>query len=387
MEFKYDTPLRGCNMEQEIKIQPTTKKSILFRIWHYILLALPITLIVLYYILNNRKHTMDWVLTNISLPYSAAAARVTSFGPFQSFSLAEVLITFLILWALYFIVKTIIILIRSPHRLLNLARSLYIIIVITLYIVAAHFWIWDAGYHGTSLVEKIGIDSSGITTEQLTDVTILFAEKANELSTQVRRDANNHFNEDRQNYFTPDKDLYINIVREFPALNGRNHPPKAMMYSKLMSASGFSGIYIALTGEMNINVDIPACFIPVTIAHEMAHQRGVNSEAEANFSAIAACITSDNPIYEYSGYLLGLIHLAGDLNKADPYAWDQIVSTLNANVVQDWKENNAYWNSHKTSATETVTTIYDKYLKSNGVTAGIESYDDCVSMLVSWLQR
>lgn len=387
MEFKFDTPLQRCVMEQEIKMQPATKKSLLYRIWHYILLASPITLIILYYILNNRKHTMDWVLMNISLPYSAAAAQVTSFGPFQYFSLAEALITLYILWTLYSIVKAIVVLIRCPHRLSNLGRRLYITIVIALYIVAAHFWIWDAGYHGTSLMEKIDLDSGSITTEQLTDVTRLFAEKANELSTQVVRDANNRFNEDRQVYFTSDKDLYVNIVKEFPALNGRNNPPKAMMYSKFMSASGFSGIYIALTGEMNINIDIPASFLPVTIAHEMAHQRGINSEAEANFSAIAACITSGNPVYEYSGYLLGLLHLIDDLNKADPYVCRQITSTLNANVVQDWKENNAYWNSHKTSATETVTTIYDKYLKSNGVTAGIESYDDCVSMLVSWLQK
>lgn len=375
-------------MAQGIKTQSAVKRDGWRRIWLHVLSALPpIIVIVVYYILKNKKPVMDWVLTNISLPYRAAAAQLTSFGPFRYFSLVEVLITLLILWVLYFIVKTIVILIRRPHRLLNLGHRLYILIVIALYIVAAHSWIWDAGYYSTDLAEKTGLSSGGITVQQLTEVTRLFAEKANALSGQVKRDANRHFNEDRQNYFTPGENLYANIVKEFPVLNGGTYPPKAMLYSKLMSACGFSGVYIALTGETNINVDVPACLIPATIAHEMAHQRGVNSEEEANFSAIAACITSDNPVYEYSGYLLGLIYLTNNLNGADPYACRQITSTFNANVLQDWNDNNDYWIRHETPATETAMTVYDEYLKSNGIASGVNSYGACVDMLVSWFEK
>lgn len=375
-------------MAQGIKVRSAAKKDVLRRIWLFVLLALlPMILIILYYILKNRKASMDWVLTNISLPYRAAAAQVSSFGPFQYFSLAEVLLTLLILWALYFIVKTIIILIQRPHRLSNFGRRLYILTLVVLYIVAAHSWIWDAGYHGTDLAERTGLNSGGITLQQLTDVTKLFAEKANALSTQVKRDANKRFNEDRQSYFTPDEDLYTNIVKEFPALNGGTYPPKAMLYSKLMSACGFTGVYIALTGETNINVDVPASFIPATIAHEMAHQRGVNSEEEANFVAIAACITSNNPVYEYSGYLLGLTYLIDALYKADPYACRQITATFQDNVIQDWDDNYDYWMSHETPATETVMAVYGEYLKSNGIASGVNSYGACVDMLVSWLEK
>jgi len=374
-------------MAQETKKRSATKINVSRRILLHALLALlPIILIVLFDILKNKKSIMDWVLNNISYPYRYAAAHVTSFGPFQYFSLAEVIITLLILWALYFIVKTIVILIRCPHRLLNLGRRLYILIVIALYIVAANSWIWDAGYYCTNLAEKVGFNPSGITVAQLIDVTKLFAEKTNELSSQVRRDANKHFNEDRQNCFALNKDLYTNIVKEFPALNGGTYPAKAMIYSKLMSACGFSGVYVALTGETNINVDVPACLIPATIAHEMAHQRGVSSEEEANFSAIAACITSDIPVYEYSGYLLGLIYLTDTLNMADSDACRQIISTFNADVIQDWNDNSDYWIDHETLATETVMAAYDGHLKSNGIASGVSSYGACVDMLVTWFE-
>ena len=375
-------------MVQETEPKSGVKKNVLQRIWRYVLLALlPIVLIILYYILNSRKPIMDWVLANISMPYRATAAHITSLGPFQHFSLAEFLITLFILWALYFIVKTIVILVRYPRKLLNLGRRLYIIIVITLYIVAAQSWIWGTGYHSTSLSEKTGLNPSGITVAQLTEVTKLFAEKSNELATQVKRDANNHFDEDIQNYLALDKGFYRNITKEFPELNGETYPFKAMIYSKLMSISGFSGVYIALTGETNINVDEPACLIPATIAHEMAHQRGINSEEEANFSAIAACITSNIPVFEYSGYLLGLTYLADALSEVDANAYFQIASTFNVDVIQDWNDIGDYWSKNETPASETFTAVYDQYLKSNGVTSGINSYGACIDMLVYWLEK
>ena len=375
-------------MVQETKKKSAVKKAVSLSVWLYVFLALlPIVFLVLYYILNNRKDIMDWVLTNISMPYSAAAAHITSFGPLQYFSLAEVLITLLILWAVYFIVKTIVILIQNPHQLLSFGRRLYILIVIVLYIVAANSWIWGVGYHSTTLAEKTGLNPSGITVQQLTDVTELFAEKANELSTQVKRDENKHFIEDRQSYFMLNNSLYTNIIEEFPELRGKTYPYKAMIYSKLMSISGFSGVYIALTGEVNINIDVPACLIPATIAHEMSHQRGINSEDEANFSAIAACITSKIPVYEYSGYLLGLTYLTDTLNKADPNACRQITSTFNTEVIQDWIDISDYSISNETPANETVTAVYDEYLKSNGIASGVNSYGNFIDMLVCWLDK
>lgn len=374
-------------MAQAVEEKSAAKK-VPRRKWLYVLLALvPIVLIVLYYIFDDRKDIMDWVFTNISLPYSAAAAKVSSFSPFRYFSVSEVLITLLILWTLYFIARTIIILIRKPHRLFNLGQRFHIIAVVALYIFATYSWIWGAGYHSISLAEKTGLDSNGVKVLQLTYVTKLFAEKANELSSRVKRDADGHFAEDRQSCFALSKDVYSNIEEEFPEISGGDYAPKPMLYSKLMSAGGFSGGYIALTGETNINIDSPACMLPSTIAHEMAHQRGVNSEEEANFAAIAACITSDIPVYEYSGYLLGLDYLIDTLSGADPYAYRRITLKLNDDVLRDLKDNNDYWLSQHTQATETVTAVYDGYLKSNGVESGINSYGACVDMLVTWLAK
>jgi len=375
-------------MAQELKMRPVKRKSALHRVLLYTLLAFPpAVLIVLYYILRDKKQVIDWVLTHISLPYRAVAARVSSLGPLRYFSLAEIMVVLLILGALYFIVKTIVILVRRPHRLFNLGHRLYVLTLVALYILSLYSWIWDAGYYGTDLAEKIGLVSDGITVSQLISVTQLFAEKANALSAQVERDADNHFIENKQDYFTRSKDVYANIVTEFPALIGGSYAPKPMLFSKLMSLCGFTGVYVALTGETNINIDAPSCLIPATIVHEMTHQRGVNSEEEANFFAIAACVSSEIPVYEYSGYLLGLIYLTDTLNTVDPYAYRMITATFNAAVIQDWNDNIQYWVSHETAATETAMSVYDDYLKANGIASGVDSYGACVDLLVTWSDK
>ena len=67
-------------------------------------------------------------------------------------------------------------------------------------------------------------------------------------------------------------------------------PPKAMRFSRVMSAMGFTGFYFPFTGECNVNVDFPAATLPSTVAHELSHRRGIASEQECNFRAVLACL-------------------------------------------------------------------------------------------------
>lgn len=42
-----------------------------------------------------------------------------------------------------------------------------------------------------------------------------------------------------------------------------------------MSRINYTGFFFPYTAEANVNVDSPLCMLPSTIAHELAHQRGV----------------------------------------------------------------------------------------------------------------
>ena len=157
-----------------------------------------------------------------------------------------------------------------------------------------------------------------------------------------------------------------------------------MFFSRVMSAMNFTGVYFAFTGESNINVDAPACLTPSTIAHELSHQRGIASEQECNFLAVLASTTSGDPVYEYSGWLMGYIHLGNALYQADPAAWQAIRDSLPDTVLADLASNNAYWASFEGAAADASQKVYDTILKGYGQEDGIRSYGTVVDLLVAY---
>ncbi len=329
---------------------------------------------------------MDVVKNTVSLPYRDLAARISSIGALKYVSVYELLLTLLIVWALCFAVKTALLLRRSERRLYLLFRRLYAPFAAALYIASLFLWLWNASYYAASLAEKTGL-SGEIGAPSLERAAAVLAARASELAPMMPRDEKGSFKADPRELLSLSSGLYANIEKELPALTGESRQPKPMIYSKLMSAAGFTGVYIALTGEANVNISSPLCLLPATIAHEMAHQRGVNFEEEANFAAVAACITSGIPVYEYSGALLGLMHLTGALYKTDPAAARRIVSSLDKYVLLDWQENSDYWARRSSSLSRAASSLYDGYLKSSGVPSGIASYGECVKMLSLWLEK
>ena len=114
-------------------------------------------------------------------------------------------------------------------------------------------------------------------------------------------------------------------------------------------------------------------FLPVTIAHEYAHQRGVAAEQEANFVGIMASIASGRPAYVYSGWLYGYQHLSNALYRADPEAASACMAELPAAARADFVYNNAYWASWEGPIREVGETVYDNFLRSYG--GGISAPD------------
>ena len=146
----------------------------------------------------------------------------------------------------------------------------------------------------------------------------------------------------------------------------------------------FTGFYFPFTGEANLNIDSPACYLPSTIAHEMAHQRGIASEQECNFIAIAASTTAQSPAYRYSGWLMGFTYLSNALYRADPEAWQAVRVLLPDTVVADLRDNSAYWAAFEGPVNDAAQKVYDSFLKSSGESRGTQSYGTVVDMLMAY---
>ena len=373
--------------------------SKLRRAVYIVICALPVVLTALFYALRSNPDVMGRAAAGISAPVRSALGLFSLVYPL---SLMEVVCTVAVAWLIFYIVRSVMVTVHRRGKLKILSKRLLTVLVVVFYIWSMYCWLWNCGYFAPGFAESNGFSSAGVSVADLTTVTKLFAEKANEFSLLVKRDQDGRYSEDRREFTAASTDIYGNIASEYPCLEGRLYSPKPMLlYSWLMSRTGYTGIYFALTGESNINTQAPGFLMPATIAHELAHQRGVFAEDEANFVGIAACLTSGNVVYEYAGWLMGLMYLSNALSHADVEAWLDVTSGFSAEVRLDWQENHDFWQSQKTvdtgiefvsnlltTVTETVSgavdTVYDGYLRSQNQTLGLKSYGACVDLLVEY---
>ena len=133
-----------------------------------------------------------------------------------------------------------------------------------------------------------------------------------------------------------------------------------------------------------MNTDSPSAFLPATMCHEMAHQRGITAEEECNFIGILAAIRSDCAAYRYSGWLTGFGYLSNALYSADRDAWQIIRDSLPETVAADLRADNAYWSQFRGTVSQLSDKVYDGFLKSNGDTDGAKSYGVVTDLLVAY---
>ena len=244
--------------------------------------------------------------------------------------------------------------------------------------------LWGVNYYADGFQEKSGIYARPVSAEELDRVTGLFVQGLRDTADQVERDGEGLFAVPRDDIFDGSTSVYDNLSREFPFLERRDRVPKRMVFSRLFSAMNFTGFYSPYTGESSLNVDSPACLLPANIAHELAHQRGIASEQECNFLAIAASLACGDPVYRYSGALMGYIHLGNALYRADRERWEKLRSELPKEVLADLRYHSAYWSQFEGLTATVSKSIYDTALRSYGQSDGIQSYGTVVDLLIAY---
>lgn len=357
-------------------------KMKLFRPWRlFFALLLPCLLSGLFLLLRGDRALMDRWVFGVLAPTEQFWGRLWAYLPFSGM---ELLIALALIGSLAWLARALIgaALHREGGRFL---RRVLALAALWLWLLAGLNWLWNASYYASTFSQRSGLSTQPYSAEQLAAVTEHFAQNAARLSTQVSRDDGGHFAEELDACFRRGPDIYNNISTQFPCLDMVSVEAKPILFSRLQSVLGFTGMYFPFTGEANVNVDAPACLVPATIAHEMAHQRMVASELEANFVGIAAAVTSDDAVFQYSGYLLGLIQLCNALYSVDPQAWYDIAGrTFTPELSTDWTDNNEYWAALQSPVEEAAGQAYDSFLKGNNQELGMRSYGACVDLLVAY---
>ena len=347
---------------------------------HRWLLAV-VSLLAVYFALRPVPGLMNWLSRHVIMPWERAVASVCYL--FRT-SIAEVLYIVLLSVAIFYVANVLRRMVTQPHRGRTLYRFFLTVVCSGLSIYAGFCLLWGVNYYADSFQQQSGIYARSCTVEELEAVTADFAHQLAQAADNVQRDENGCFAVSRQEIFAAATSVYAPSYEEFPCLRMKDHTSKAISCSTVLSAMDFTGFYFPFTGEANLNVDCPASFLPSTIVHEMAHQRGIASEQECNFIAIAVSLASGDPVYRYSGLLMGYVHLGNALYRADPDRWQVIRDTLPDTVVADLRQNSAYWAAFEGPVNDAASKVYDSFLKSNGESRGVQSYGTVVDMLMAY---
>ena len=363
-------------------METTEKKKITFRsFWRLCPVRHGVLLVSLvwlagYFLLRGNKAVMNALCRTLVRPWHAFAGKLFSAVPF---SVTEWVILCLVALGVVLLIVLLVRLIR--RRWTKAYRTGMTILSVSAALFALFCLWWGVLYYSDSFTEQAGLERRDISVQELETVTKYFAAQATTMAERVERDENGVCSMDKDAIFCRSADIYELAEQTFPCLAAPAVRAKPVVLSRLLSYIHYTGFFFPYTAEANLNADSPVCLLPSTIAHELAHLRGVAREDEANFCAVVACMESGDDEYRYSGALLAYIYLGNALYSADYDAWKEVYSSLSEAVRADLTANNAYWKQFETPAADVSEKVYESFLQTYGDDRGMQSYGACVDLL------
>ena len=249
-------------------------------------------------------------------------------------------------------------------------------------------FIWGFGmaYHGSTLDKKLDLERRDVSAEELAQTLEILTEKINAECDDVTFRRGNFSVMPYSLSELNDKllEAYDKVDDDLTFLSSLSSRLKPVIASEAMSYIHITGVYSYFTGEANLNVNFPDYTIPYTAAHELAHQRGIARENEANFIAFLVCIASDDAYIRYSGYLNMYEYVASALYRANPDEYRRLYRTLDSRVASEETAYSAFYAKYRDSKASVVAgAVNDTYLKIQG-TAGTKSYGMVVDLAVAY---
>ena len=181
---------------------------------------------------------------------------------------------------------------------------------------------------------------------------------------------------------------YDKACEKYDFIDNFHSRVKPVMLSEPMSYTHITGVYTFFTGEANINVNFPDYTIPYTAAHELAHQRGIAREDEANFVAFLVCIESDNTYIRYSGFLNLYEYVVSALYSADYELYKENFYKQPQTIINERIAFSEFFDRYRENVVADVSEATNNaYLQSQGATQGTRSYGMVVDLAVAYYRN
>lgn len=299
-----------------------------------------------------------------------------------SFSFYELTAVLLIVGGVALAVGLVFLLCKRQWKRLSL--WLYRLALAALCVLLAFGVLYAPLYSRGSVLPALGLSDTEISREKLYAAAEFYVERLNRTSEQLERDEEGNviptstFSELSARINEEYGKLQTGYFAEFEVR------AKEVALSVPMSYLGITGIYFPFYAEANVNVNIPPYELPVTMAHEIAHAKGVSQEGEANVAAYVLCIRADDAYLNYSGLMRAVASL---LNSLPQEEYEVLYDSLSEEVKREYRNANAHYAKYE-GAIDAVSSFFnDIFLKANGVAGGTRSYSQTAASLVSLYEQ
>lgn len=364
-------------------------RSFLFKTREYVSLfsiisyLLTVISLILFLIVISSTGFADFFNYYLSAPTRAIMAWICVIFPF---SVAEVVVLtspILLGILIFIIVKQAKKGKKASIKLLNIIISVLCLVFVTF------VWTYSSGYHTSTIDEKMNLDRSAISKEELYKTSEIFVNELNSLVDKIEFDDTGASVMPYSYAEMSGKicDAYDSFVEKHDGVIHTFYSRvKPLIISEPMTYTHLSGIYTFMSGEANVNVNYPDFIVATTAAHEMAHQRGVAREDEANFIAFAVLLESNDPFLRYSAFVDLFPNILNNLYDEDEELYFSLASNLDKRVFKDRASYSKFFEKYANSTASQVTgSINDAYLQANGQVEGTKSYGMVTEIVCAYL--
>lgn len=154
--------------------------------------------------------------------------------------------------------------------------------------------------------------------------------------------------------------------------------PKRSMVQWYFRKAAINGMTVPIVLEVILNPDLLPVELPSTLAHEWAHLAGYADESEANFLAWYVCVSSEEPLVQYSGWIDAYTLAVNAL----PRAARSTLPPLDEGPRRDLREIAERYERSSPRVRRAARDVYDSYLKANRVEEGIASYGAALQLML-----
>lgn len=254
-----------------------------------------------------------------------------------------------------------------PVQILNFFLILYMIFKL----------VWGLNYSRPSISEELGIGNEKYTVKELVLLGDYFVKKTNDLKFKQTK-ASAYSIKDLE---TNSAEAYTSMEKKNPLFSYPNPCLKSVLIPWMVSKVGIEGYYAPLSGEANMNMNLPEFVKPYVSCHEIAHQLGIAYEDEANLLGYLTASNSSDVNYKYSANYEMLRYILFEIRMKSPEDYKRLHDTLSPSVLADFKTEKEFWRKYNGEMFAYMDAAFDRFLKLNNQKKGIDSYQD----IVIWL--